>query len=110
MKKKLIVIASILLLIPCLVVGASFFLKSADVAKVDKKTSKQEPPRQQAPKQASEHKIAYLTIDDGPTKYMSAIVAALKKENVKATFSSLAIILQETANRQSKKPPKPVIV
>ncbi|MBC1457692.1 polysaccharide deacetylase family protein [Listeria newyorkensis] len=86
MKKKIIVISSILLLIPCLVVGASFFLKSADVAKVDKKPSKQETPRQQAPKQASEHKIAYLTIDDGPTKHMSAIVAALKKENVKATF------------------------
>ncbi|MBC1435342.1 polysaccharide deacetylase [Listeria rocourtiae] len=91
MKKKIIIISSILLLIPCVVVGISLFLKSPDVAKVETKSSKQEtlPHQDQAPKKVptkSKQKIAYLTIDDGPTKYLSEIVAALKKENVKATF------------------------
>lgn len=95
MKKKIIFTSSVLLLISSLVLGASLFLSSTDAApqttKVDKISSKQdslkqEAPKQEAPKQESKQKIAYLTIDDGPTKYMSEIVAALKKENVKATF------------------------
>lgn len=37
----------------------------------------------------SENKIAYITIDDGPSKYTSQILDILEKNNVKATFFML---------------------
>ncbi|EUJ47242.1 polysaccharide deacetylase family protein [Listeria rocourtiae] len=49
------------------------------------------PHQDQAPKKVptkSKQKIAYLTIDDGPTKYLTEIVAALKKRKRKSHFFS----------------------
>lgn len=38
------------------------------------------------PREAMEKKTAYLTFDDGPSKVTEQILAALKKENARATF------------------------
>ncbi|MBC1287175.1 polysaccharide deacetylase family protein [Listeria booriae] len=107
MKKNIIIIASVLLVAACLSIGGVLFFKQqkkeqqADkaekqslIVKKEKEAVKQENlQKKEAQVEASKskpidknQKTAYLTIDDGPTKYLKQIVEALKKENVKATF------------------------
>ncbi|MBC1891646.1 polysaccharide deacetylase family protein [Listeria booriae] len=105
MKKNIIIMSSILLVVACLGVGGVFFFqqqqkeqkaeqakKQSQVAKKEKEAVKEEETKKeqalaQKPKPIDKNqKTAYLTIDDGPTKYFKRIVEALKKENVKATF------------------------
>ncbi|MBC1920006.1 polysaccharide deacetylase family protein [Listeria booriae] len=105
MKKNIIIMSSILLVVACLGVGGVFFFqqqqkeqkaeqakKQSQVAKKEKEAVKEEEAKKeqalaQKPKPIDKNqKTAYLTIDDGPTKYFKQIVEALKKENVKATF------------------------
>ncbi|KZZ84318.1 polysaccharide deacetylase family protein [Bacillus sp. SJS] len=42
-----------------------------------------------SPKPASKAKIAYITFDDGPSKYTSQILDILKKKQVKASFFAI---------------------
>ncbi|MBC2118209.1 polysaccharide deacetylase family protein [Listeria booriae] len=105
MKKNIIIMSSILLVVACLGVGGVFFFqqqqkeqkaeqakKQSQVAKKEKEAVKEEEAKKeqalaQKPKPIDKNqKTAYLTIDDGPTKYFKQIVETLKKENVKATF------------------------
>ncbi|MBC1796790.1 polysaccharide deacetylase family protein [Listeria booriae] len=105
MKKNIIIMSSILLVVACLGVGGVFFFqqqqkeqkaeqakKQSQVAKKEKEAVKEEEAKKeqalaQKPKPIDKNqKTAYLTIDDGPTKYFKQIVEALKKENVNATF------------------------
>lgn len=89
MKKIYIIMTSILLCIICVVVGISIFLKQDEVVQQPKEkiSKKQVLSDKEQPSSSNEgKKVAYLTIDDGPTEYMSKILTALKKENVKATF------------------------
>lgn len=89
MKKIYIIMTAILLCMVCVVIGISIFLKQNNVVQQSKeKTSEKQVllDKEQPSPSKNEKKVAYLTIDDGPTEYMSKILTALKKENVKATF------------------------
>ncbi|MBC1937509.1 polysaccharide deacetylase family protein [Listeria grandensis] len=102
MNKKVMIMASIGLVLVCLGIGGGLFFtqqqkeqqaeqsqkkslaaqKEKEAAEMKKKEAAAEKPKPVDGKQ----KIAYLTIDDGPTQYLSKILAALKKENARATF------------------------